>query len=322
MLSRNRRRIFLLVGLVTGLVVLAGAWALTHEGGHEDTWYPSRWGADDERGAANRITPAKVLEAATLIKEGKIYQLGRVYETGMPVFGTRHYSLRIPAMSGPLGDNKVTWFEEIVSGEIGQIGTQFDGLGHVGIGDLYYNGFNRNEFAKAEGLTKIGVENVGAFVTRGVLVDVAGYKGVENLEGGYEITVADLEGALERQGTKITSGDVVLIHTGWGKFWITDNERYNASEPGIGLGAGQYLVDKEITMVCGDTWGVEVVPNPDESLAFPVHQLILPKNGIYILENIITEELAKDEVYEFAFVFAPLRIKGGTGSPGNPIAIR
>ena len=167
MLNRNRRRSFLLVGLVTGLVVLAGGWALTHERGHGDDWYPSRWGADDERGAANRITPAKILEAATLIKEGKIYQLGRVYETGMPVFGTRHYSLRIPAMSGPLGDNKVTWFEEIVSGEIGQIGTQFDGLGHVGIGDLYYNGFNRNKFAKAEGLEKIGVENVGAFVTRG-----------------------------------------------------------------------------------------------------------------------------------------------------------
>ncbi len=318
MFNRNRIKFFLLVGLTTGLVALAGGWALTHE----DHWYPSRWGADDQRGAANRITPAKILEAASLIKEGKIYQLGRVYEAGMPVFGTRHYSLRIPAMSGPLGENKITWFEEIVSGELGQIGTQFDGLGHVGIGDLYYNGFNRNEFVKPEGLVKIGVENVGAFVTRGVLVDVAGYKGVEHLDGGYEITVADLEGALERQGTMITPGDAVLIHTGWGKFWITDNERFNASEPGIGLGAGHYLVDKEIAMVCGDSWGVEVVPNPDESLAFPVHQLILPKNGIYILENIITEELAMDKVYEFAFVFAPLRIKGATGSPGNPIAIR
>jgi kynurenine formamidase len=225
-------------------------------------------------------------------------------------------------MSGPLGENKTTWFEEIFSGEIGQVGTQFDGLGHIGIGDLYYNGNNRLDFAKPDGLKKLGVENVGVFVTRGVLIDVAGYKGVEHLEGGYEITVEDIEGALKKQGVEIRPGDVVITHTGWGKFWITDNERYNATEPGIGLGAGQYLVDNEIVMVCADSWGVEVVPNPDESLAFPVHQLILPKNGIYILENIITEELAMDKVYEFAFVFAPLRIKGATGSPGNPIAIR
>ena len=211
MFNRNRTKPFLLIGLATCLIVLTGRWAVTQDA----NWYPSRWGADDERGAANRITPAKILEAATLIKEGKIYQLGRAYETGMPVFGTRHYSLRIPAMSGPLGENKITWFEEIVSGEIGQIGTQFDGLGHVGIGDLYYNGLNRNEFAKPEGLVKIGVENVGAFVTRGILIDVAGYKGVEHLDDAYEITVADLEGSLERQGTDITPGDVVVIHTGW-----------------------------------------------------------------------------------------------------------
>ena len=97
----------------------------------------SLWGADDRRSAVNRLTPEKVLEAASLIKMGEVFQLGRVYESGILVFGTRHYSLRIPAMSGPLGENKTTWFEEIFSGEIGQIGTQFDGLGHIGKGIVY-----------------------------------------------------------------------------------------------------------------------------------------------------------------------------------------
>ena len=114
----------------------------------------------------------------------------------------------------------------------------------------------------------------------------------------------------------------MVIHTGWGKHWMVDNDRYTETEPGIGLSAGQYLVEKEIVMVAADNWGIEVVPNPDESLAFPVHQRFLAKHGIYNLENIITADLAKDKVYQFCFIFTPLRLKGATGSPGNPIAIR
>ena len=288
----------------------------------QNNWYPSRWGADDQRGAANRITPAKVLEAKNLITRGQTYQLGRVYEAGMPLFGTRHYSLRIPKIFGPTGTNEATYHDEIISGELGQIGTQFDGLGHIGIGDLFYNGNRAGEFAKAEGLTKLGVENVGALVTRGVLIDVAAFKGQAMLPGGYEITRADLEGALKQQNTAIRSGDAVFIHTGWGAQWIKDNAKYTANAPGVGVGAAQYLVEREIVLAGSDTWAVEVVPNPDAALAFPVHQLFLPRNGIYLFENLATEELARDRAYEFAFVFAPLRLKGATGSPGNPLAIR
>ena len=314
---KNQPKILVAVFLSIGLVIGMTAWTVSQE----NRWYPSIWGADDQRGALNRLTTEKVLEAVSLIKTGKVYELGRVYEDAMPLFGTRHFSLRIPQMSGPLGDNQVTWHEEIFSGEIGQIGTQFDGLAHIGIGDIYYNGLLQSEIAKADGFVKLGVENVGAIVTRGVLIDIVGYKGVEHLEDKYEITADDLEGALRQQGITIGSGDVVLIHTGWGRLWITDNERYNASEPGIGLDAGKYLVDQEIVMVCADNWAIEVVPNPNESISFPVHQLFLPQNGIYNLENIITEELAKDKVYEFAFIFTPLKLKGATGSPGSPIAI-
>jgi kynurenine formamidase len=285
-------------------------------------WYPSRWGAADQRGAANRITPAKVLEAKNLITTGTVYQIGRVYESAMPLFGTRHFSLKIPQTFGPMGTNRTTYHDEVVSAEIGQVGTQFDGLGHIGVGDLFYNGNDRADFSKPDGLTKLGIENVGALVTRGVLVDVAAFKGVARLAGGYEITRADLTGALERQRTDVRSGDVVIFHTGWGSLWGVDNPAFGANAPGIGLDAAQYLVDREVVLVGADTWSMEVVPNPNPDLQFPVHQLLLPRNGIYIFENLLTEELARDRAYEFAFFFAPLRLKGATGSPGNPIAIR
>ena len=305
-------------GLAAGVAVVAAGVAMAQA----DRFYPSRWGADDQRGAANRVTPAKVLEARDLITRGAVYQLGRTYESGMPLFGTRHFSLRIPQTYGPMGTNRTTYHDEIVSAEIGQVGTQFDGLGHLGVGDVFYNGNDRADFSRGDGLTKLGIENVGALTTRGVLVDVAAFKGVPMLGDRYEITRADVTGALERQRTEIHSGDVVLVHTGWGSLWLNDNARFNASAPGIGLDAARYLVEREVVLVGSDTWATEVVPNPDPSLQFPVHQVLIPRNGIYIFENLATEDLARDRVYEFAFFFAPLKLKGGTGSPGNPLAIR
>jgi kynurenine formamidase len=299
-------------------VVLACSSAL----GQADRWYPSQWGAEDQRGAANRLTADKVLEAGKLITKGVVYQLGHVYEPGMPMFGTRHYSLRIPQAFSMPGKNQAIYHDEVISGELGQIGTQFDGLGHLGIGDLFYNGNRRSEFAQAEGLTKLGIENVGPIVTRGVLLDIARFKGVDQLQGGYEITPADVKGTLQRQNVAIRAGDVVLVHTGWGSLWMKDNARYGASEPGLGVAAAQMLADAGVVVVGADTWGVEVMPNPDSSLSAPVHQLLLARNGIYLHENLITADLARDSVYEFVYVFAPLRLKGATGSPGNPVAIR
>ena len=318
MFGITRWRIVAWTSVVAVLVAFAGSLVLAQS----DRWYPSRWGADDQRGAANRITPTKVLEAKALITKGAVYQLGHVYEPGMPMFGTRHYSLRIPQAFKMPGKNEAVYHDEVISGELGQIGTQFDGLGHLGMGELFYNGNRRSEFAQAEGLTKLGIENVGPIVTRGVLIDVARFKGVEQLSPRYEITPADLKGALQRQGVQIRSGDVVLIHTGWSSLWMKDNLRYGESEPGIGLAAAQLLADAEVVVVGADNWGVEVMPNPDSSLSAPVHQLFLARHGIYLHENLITAELARDTVYEFVYMFAPLRLKGATGSPGNPIAVR
>jgi kynurenine formamidase len=308
-----------------GVAAAVAAIALTAVArGQSDKWYPSRWGADDQRGAANRITPAKVLQAKSLITQGRIYSLGRVYEETMPLPPTRHFSLHISQPYVLSGKNQGVYFDEVVSGEIGQIGTHLDGLGHLGVGELFYNGNRRTEFAKPGGLTRLGIENVGPIFTRGVLIDVARLRGVAQLEGGYEITVADLRQALARQRVDLGAGDVALIHTGWGALWKKDNSKFtgNTPAPGIGVAAAQFLADSEVTIVGADTSGIEVNPNPDTDLVAPVHQLLLARNGIYLHENVVTEELARDGVYEFAYIFSPLPLKGATGSPGSPIAVR
>jgi kynurenine formamidase len=291
-------------------------------------WWPSAWGAEDERGAANRMTSAKVLEAGALITTGKVYSLGRVYEEGMPLFGKRHYSLTMVGSpsGGPAGTNRIVWNEEIISGEIGQIGTQLDGLGHVGVRtdgrDLLYNGFDRAEISKPHGLERLGIENAGPFFTRGVLLDIAAYKEVERLGAGYIITEQDIEKTLAKQGSRINPGDAVLIRTGHGQLWKKDNATYNASEPGIGMDAARWMVRQRVTIIGSDNWGVEAVPAGEKDKVFPVHELLLMRHGIYLLENLDLDLLAADKAYESAFIFAPLKLKGATGSPGNPIAVK
>jgi kynurenine formamidase len=296
-------------------------------------WWPSKWGADDQMGASNHMTPAKTLEAASLIKTGKVYPIGHVYEPEMPLFGKRVWALRIPGAptGGAFADNKVIWNDEFLATEIGQVGTQFDGLGHIGVEidgpgnqaeKRFYNGHALSEIASPYGLTKLGVEHVKPFFTRGILVDVKGLKG-GTLAAGEEITVADIEAALKKQGLsaeEIRPGDAVFLRTGWTDHWIADNETYNGGEPGIGRPAAEWLAGKDVSLVGADTWGVDAVPNP-EGLAFPAHQILLVRNGIYIHENLQFEALAADGISLFAYIYAPLPLKGATGSPGAPIAV-
>jgi len=297
-------------------------------------WWPSRWGPQDQAGASNWITPEKVLEAAKLIKTGKIYRIGRVYESKMPLFGERVFAVRIPGSptGGPFGNNKLVYHDEFLSTEIGQVGTQFDGLGHIGCltgkdGDKtemrYYNGFTEEEMGKAYGLEKLGIEHVKPFFTRGILVDVAGLKG-RMLNLGEEISPADVMAALQREGiseASIKPGDAIFFNTGWGSLWMKDNAKFNEGEPGIGLDVAKWVVAKQAALVGADTWATEVVPNPNQDLAFAVHNELITRNGIFNHENLFFDELIKDKAYEFVYVFAPMPIKGATGSAGGPIAI-
>jgi kynurenine formamidase len=211
--------------------------------------------------------------------------------------------------------------EELVVTELGQVGTQFDMFSHQGIDGLLYNCIKSDDIATRNGFTKLGVEKIGTLFTRGVLIDVAALKGVDVLPSGYEITPADLQAALDRQGLKIERGDAVLVNSGYGKLWGVDNARYNRDTPGIGAPAAEWLAKHDVMLFGADTFGVEVAPNPDKNISLPVHQIALVINGIFLLENMKLDELAAKKVYEFAFVVQPLKIKGGTGSTVAPVAI-
>jgi kynurenine formamidase len=293
-------------------------------------WWPSPWGAKDERGAHNRITPEKVKQAAALIKTGKMYPLGRVLEKGIPLFGERlgaHVVIPGSPTGGPFGNQKLYYHDELFVGEIGQAGSQFDGLGHIGMaasdGKIrYYNGLTQDEVGGTYGLKRLGVQNCGPFFTRGILLDVLALKGGERLPIDYVITVADIQATLQRQKTREPGeGDAVLFRTGHGKLWKKDNAEYNKGCPGPGLTAGRWLADKKIAVVGADTWPVEAVPGENKDLPFACHTLWITMNGIYINENLDLEGLAADRVYEFAWAFYPVPVKGATGAPGNSLAI-
>ncbi|HEY7058526.1 MAG TPA: cyclase family protein, partial [Vicinamibacterales bacterium] len=172
------------------------------------------------------------------------------------------------------------------------------------------------------GFSKLGIEHVGALMTRGVLIDVAALKGTETLPDAYEITAQDLQEALARQKMTLEPGDAVIINTGWGRLWDADGAKYAKGWPGIGVGAAEWLVRQNPMLVGSDNMGVEINPNPDKQLSLPVHQIMLVVNGIHLVEALKLDELAAAHVYEFAFIVQPLKIQGATGSTIAPIAIR
>jgi kynurenine formamidase len=283
---------------------------------------PSRWGAEDERGSANHMGPASVLRARELIRTGEVIEIAHVLSADMPLFGTRRFDLHTKRTAMYPQSNRRGSNEEIVVAEIGQVGTQFDGFAHQTHEDLWYNCIPVSENATRNGFTRLGIEKVGMLMTRGVLLDIAGLKGVAVLPDNYEIAVSDLEAALSRQNLKLMPGDAVLIHTGWGTLWAKDNARYVKGCPGIGITAAEWLAKQDPMILGSDNWPVEIAPNPDPQLSLPVHQIALVVNGIHLLENLKLDELAAKGVHEFAFVMQPLKLQGGTGSTVSPVAIR
>jgi kynurenine formamidase len=283
---------------------------------------PSKWGAADERGSMNHQKPAAVMNAAKLIKAGEIIELAHVLGPQMAISGTRRFDVHTKRTFMNQFSNQRGSNEELVVTELGQVGTQFDGFAHQTHMDSWYNCFKVSENATRSGFTKLGVEKVGMIMTRGVLIDVAGLKGVEMLSDTYEITVQDLQQALARQGTKLQAGDAILIHTGWSRLYGKDNARYMKTCPGVGVAAAEWLVRQDPLLVGADNWPVEVSPNPDPQLSLPGHQIFLVVNGVHILENLKLDELVAKKAYEFAFAMQPLKIQGGTGSTVSPVAIR
>lgn len=175
--------------------------------------------ATDERGAGNHMKPASVLKAAQLIKTGEYVELGHVLSSSMPISATRQFNVHTKRTLMNKPSNRRGSNEELLTSEIGQVGTQFDGFAHQTIEDKVYNCYKLDDIATRTGFTKVGIEKVGTLMARGVLIDVAALKGVDMLGETYEITVADLEQALQKQNQKLQPGDAVIINTGWGKLW-------------------------------------------------------------------------------------------------------
>jgi kynurenine formamidase len=287
-------------------------------------WTKSKWGPDDQIGAANYMTPEIVLKAAGLIKTGKVYGLGIETNSKTPAFPPRTFKVLVlqPGQAGGsgLGPSKTTYNDDIIEGWVG-IGSQLDGLGHIGVDWTYYNGNKSGDFAAADGLKKLGIEKVPPIVTRGVLLDMAGYLGTDVVKEGTAFNIAEIEGAAKKQGVEIRLGDVVIFHTGWISLIGKDDKRYNAGEPGLGVEGAKYLVSKGVVAVGADNWAVEVIPFESKNV-FEVHQILIPMSGTYILENMNTGPLAADKAYEFLFVLGAPKITGAVQSIINPIAIR
>jgi len=290
-----------------------------------------------------------VLKAIKLVKKGKVATLGKVYQQDAPGFGTRGWRMIIPGLptGGPFGKQELVYNDEYVATEIGQFGTQFDGPGHIGVitskGMFYYNGrYLHDKDVSSYGLGPLGVEHVGqvGFVCRGVLLDAVALRGGKPLPVPKKagdpgiITDKDVQEMVKRQGiAPIGEGDCVFLHTGHGNIWdpkkwdsYSSDEKlkrimsFNSGEPGFGISACEYLAARKVALTGADTWATEAVPGEGEQ-PFECHIKLQTKRGIWNIENLDLGQLVADKAYEFLFAWSPLKMKGATGSPGNPIAI-
>jgi hypothetical protein len=324
--------------------VIAGAWA------------PGPYGEGDQRGSFNEVTPTTTARALRLLdarKPVKTYGMGEEMFNGFPAYAAliypRQYEQRLtvlgyvprePALVQlpvPFGPNKVSAHEERLVNGTYHIGTQVDGLAHIGVGDMFYGGNRGPDIGGATGLKKLGNEHMGPIVTRGIVLDVVGLKvargdksawftaenGRPVLQDDYRITVEDLQASMKRQGLKgFGPGDVVLLRTGWTHLVESDPERYVAKEPGIYLREARWLAQRRPAIIGGDAWALESL-NPEviDGNSFPVHQLLLVKHGIRIGEAILTDDLVDDGVSEFVFMYSPQNARGATAGSTPPVAL-
>jgi kynurenine formamidase len=289
---------------------------------------PSKWGANDEIGAANYITPQSVLAATKLVKMGQTHPLGIVVEPGMPAFPPRSVSLQIvsPGQHNGRDLTKDFGWPAVYNDDLAQlwfgVGPQLDGLGHLGEKNLYYNCNHAFDFVTLTGLTKLGTDKVPPMVARGVLIDMAKHFKVESMAPGQAITPADIDAAMKAQGVQIRQGDVVLFHTGYTDAKLkTDPKTWVSTQPGLTNAAAVHLAKMNPMAVGADTWGLEAVPPAPGDRVFYGHVTFLKEHGIYILETMNTGRLAKESVKEFMFVLGQARVKGAVQMMINPVAM-
>jgi kynurenine formamidase len=300
----------------------------------------SPWGPNDQTGATNRVTPAVTKAAAAEIQEGKVIVMSYPLTDGIPLFGTRFTKTILTATTlapgAALGENQLTYMEDTWLSQ-SHVGTHLDGLGHIGRKDCYFNQTPMGKFITQNNMTKLGLEHLKSFATRGVLVDmVKVYQAAGKLktnaackkpclDKGTVITKADLEAGLKMYNVTLREADILIIHTGWGNLFEQypgQNALYNSGEPGLGKEAANWLVSQKIVAVGNDTWGVEVIPGENPKEAFIVHNILLTDAGIHIMENVRTDLMADeaDRTKRATFFFS-MTVPKAVGLTGNFVAI-
>ncbi len=289
---------------------------------------PSPWGADDEIGAANHVTPEQVLMAVQLVKKGQSHPLGIVVDPAMPAYPPRSMSLQVVSPGQQNGRSLVQDYgwDAVYNDDLAQlwfgIGPQLDGLGHMGEAGSYYNCNRAVDIVDISGLKKLGTHQVPPMIGRGVMIDLAKHFGVTMLAAGQAVGAGDVKAAARAQGVDIRQGDVVLFHTGWTDGMLTTEPSvWVSTEPGLTNGAFKYLSTLNPMAVGADTWGVDVVPPIDGDKVFYGHIELLMKKGIYILETMNTGRLAKEGVHDFRIVLGQARVKGAVQMIINPVAM-
>jgi kynurenine formamidase len=290
------------------------------------SWFPSRWGPRDEVGAMNDVTPEVVRRAARLVRRGKVIALSHVMENGIPQhwfhgefqYGTfrRHSDTRKLLAR----KNKFSAMNVKIN-MADHSGTHIDALNHTAIDGLLYNGVSADGVTGPFGTTKLGIEKTPPIFVRGILLDVARAKRRPALEAGYVITTVDIDSCIKREGIALRRGDAVLVRTGWSKYWMKNNRKYLGHCPGIGKEVARLLIQKGVVLLGSDAWNPEVDPNEDPEEEDIVHQMLIVKNGIRVIESMDLELLSQEGAYEFLFVCLPLHVKGASGSPVTPIAV-
>lgn len=287
----------------------------------------SQWGADDTIGSANLVTPERTLAATKLIKQGKSVPLGITIGTDTPAFPPRSLNLQV-VQPNQQGGIKLSGFgyegnynDDILQTWIG-IGSQLDGLGHLGENGHYYNCLDEKEISVITGLTKLGTHDVPPLVGRGVVLDMAAQAGVEVMQAGQFFGEAEIKAAAEAQGVSIGEGDIVLFYTGWtdGMF-ESDPAAWGAAEPGLSNEGAVYMASLNPMAVGADTWGLDVIPPAPGDKVFYGHVTLLKEHGIYILETMNVGPLVREGVSEFMFVLGQPRIQGTVQAMINPVAL-
>lgn len=284
------------------------------------------WGPDDQIGAANRVTPARTIAAAQLVKQGRSHPLGIVIDPRMPAYPPRYAQLQVVQPNQQFGADAGVGWDGIYNDDILQmwlgIGPQLDGLGHMGEAGYFYNCHRGADISAITGLTKLDISQIPPLVARGVLIDMAKYFGVEHLSAGQAIEADDIKAALTAQDTRVNEGDIVLLHTGWTDAKLANEPAlWAATIPGISNDAARYLASLKPIAVGADTWGVGAVPPKAGDKLFYDHAILLKDNGIYLLETMNTGALASEAVHEFMFVLGQPRLKGAVQMIINPVAM-